>query len=365
MKKVIWISGLIALLILSGCSQPNPQNETPSDTNNTAPPAAVVPSKPPLQPIHLSYVFSSPGPQGQPQQKIDVDYYFDESTTCKGRLALNGFMKASSEGQQGGTNYQKVTVYLDNGEAAYSDQLNESSMAFDNATPRAADFDPAFYLQTITATGGKQFLSDEIWNATKPVLFKDISAFGSTGDYSIIFTGNDTVADLDCRKFTISAKTSNMEGQTVVCIHLLADLNFSFLTSGKFLGDNSISWTLSSLSREKPSLAYYPQCLEPVSCPSVTAPTQQDYDACNALGNTIEQQRNSQNCITAFKCITREEQARTSIGQNQRPGCAVKDEFVQEAANCWKQNGNVNYEQGQDGCIQKINCAMPQSGNNP
>lgn len=367
MKGLVLVLSLAAvLMLLLGCAG---QQAPPAAAPAPAPAPAPEPAKnvtkvaepPPFQPIHLSYLMSSTDPQGQPQN-MNFDYYLDQKTTCGGRPALNGFMKATQQGQQG-AGYSKVTVYLDTGEAAYSDMMGDSDLAFDTAKAKMADFDFAFYLQTVAARGGKKFLSEDVWNATSPVLLKNIAAFGGVGDYSVISTGSDTVAGFACKKFTATIKSSNMEGQILLCVHELDDVPIAFVASAGFPeGQNGPSWQLSSMDRNKPSIAYYAQCITPVSCPSLSKPTQADYDACNAKGNTLESKRDDKGCVSAFNCITREEQARESITNSQRPGCDVKDEFVQQAKSCWDQQGNVNYENGNDGCITKVLCTNPQPG---
>ena len=299
--------------------------------------------------------------QGQGEQKINFDYYFTEMTTCGGRPALNGYMTANQQGQPG-SNYIKVTSYLDTGEMVYSDSLNGQDIAFDTATPHVSDFDLGFMLQTIVAKGGKKVLSDEVWNATTPVLLKNVAVSGGNGDYSITAGGIDKVAGLDCKSFTITAKASNMEGQIVTCVHQLADVPLSFVVSGTFPGQGNTNWQLTGMTREKPTMGYYPQCLSPVSCPSVNAPTQQERDACGAKGNSIDTAKDDNGCATAYNCITPEEQALKSVTNNQRAGCAVNQDFVTQAANCMKQQGSVQFQSGNDGCITSVACQLPTSG---
>lgn len=367
MKGLVLVMSIAAVfMLLFGCAGQQAAPEQQPEAPPTPAPEPVknvtkVAEPPPFQPVHLSYLFTSPGPQGQAGQKVSFDYYFDEKTTCGGRPALNGFMKATRQGEQG-SSYQKATVYLDTGEAVYSDQMGEADLAFDTAKPKMVDFDFGFYLQSLAARGGMKFLSEDVWNATKPVLLKNVSISGGVGDYSIISTGSDKVAGLDCKEFTVSIKASNMEGQIVMCVHQLPDVALSFLTSAAFPGEGNPSWQLTAVEREKPPIAYYPQCLEPVSCPSVSKPTQQDYDDCGAKGNTLESKRDERGCVTAFNCITREEQAREAVVSNQRQGCEVKDEFVQQAKSCWENRGNANFVQGQDGCLQKVECTIPEPG---
>ncbi|MFA6328516.1 MAG: hypothetical protein WCY41_03650 [Candidatus Micrarchaeia archaeon] len=376
MKGLVLVSLAIALLLMFGCAgpqtppvqQPVPQEPAQNVSQPAAEPvknatnatpmanATKAAEPPPFRPIHLSYLFSNPMQQGHAEQKINFDYYFDEKTECGGRPALNGFMTASQQGQMG-SNYMKLTAYLDTGEVVYSDSLSGPDIAFDTATPKVSDFDLGFMAQTLAARGGKKLLSDEIWNATKPVLLKNVAVSGGNGDYSITAGGVDKVAGLECKIFTISAKASNMEGQIVVCAHQLDDVPFSFVASGTFPGQGSTNWQLTGMTREKPTMAYYSQCLAPVSCPSVTPPTQQERDACSMKGNVIDTAKDGSGCATAYNCITLNEQAGKSMAQNQRPGCTVKDGLVQQAVSCWEQNGNVNYQSGSDGCVEKVDCS--------
>ncbi|MFA6907253.1 MAG: hypothetical protein WC263_00320 [Candidatus Micrarchaeia archaeon] len=365
MKGLVLASCLaVAIMLLFGCAgqqAPPAQQPAPPSKNVTVPASEPVKNTtkaaepPPFKPIHLSYVFSSPMPQGQAVQKVNFEYYFDEKTTCGGRPALNGFMTASRQGQQG-TNYLKVTAYLDTGEAVYSDSLSGQDLAFDTATPKVSDFDLGFDLQTIAARGGKKLLSDEMWNATKPVLLKNVAVSGGNGDYSITAGGAGNVAGLECKNFTISEKASNVEGQTVVCVHRLEDVPLSFAASGVFPGQGSANWQLTGMAREKPAMAYYSQCLAPVACPQVSQPTQQERDACSAKSSFIDTAKDGNGCAAAYNCITLEERARKTLVGNQRPGCAVNDEMARQVASCWGNGTNVNFTPGQDGCLQKVEC---------
>lgn len=362
---VLALSVALAFMLLFGCAGQQPAAPAPAPTAPVQGPAKEVakpaePVAPSLQPIHLSYLFSTGGTGNGPEQRVNFDYYLDELTTCGGRPALNGFMAASQQGQPGAS-YLKTTVYLDTGEAVYSDNLNGPDIAFDNALPKMADFDFAFSLQTLAARGGKKFLSDEVWNATKPVLLKNVAAFGGIGDYSVTAGGIDRVAGLECKTFTVSTKTSSMEGQIVFCVHQLGDVPLSFVTSGTFPGQGSINWQLTGMTREKPTTAYYPQCLAPVSCPSLGKPAQSEYDACQSQGNSLEPEKDASNCVTAFRCLTQAERARKQLAGSQRPGCPVNEQFVQQLASCWGQGGNANFQNNQQtGCIESVECSASQ-----
>jgi len=368
MKGLVLASCVAAvLMLLFGCAaQQSPAPQPVPPAQNATPPVAEpvknvtkAAEPPPFKPLHLSYLFSSPGQQGPSDQKINFEYYFDEKTACGGRPALNGYMAASQQGMQG-ANYLKVTAYLDTGEVVYSDSLGGQDIAFDTATPKVSDFDLGFMLQTLVARGGKKLLSDEVWNATKPVLLKNVAASGGNGDYAITAGGMDSAAGLQCKSFTISAKASNMEGQIVTCVHQLEDVPLSFVASGTFPGQGSVNWQLTGMAREKPPMAYYPQCLAPVPCPSLAQPTQQERDACGAKGSFIDTAKDGSGCAIAYNCITNVERARNAVVGNQRPGCQVDEGIVQQVASCWGNSSNVNFISGQDGCLQRIECIARQ-----
>ncbi|MCX6777591.1 MAG: hypothetical protein NT157_01780 [Candidatus Micrarchaeota archaeon] len=361
-------------LLLAGCSQGTPQsppggtppetpggnppvNQTPPAPNNTVQPA------PPFEPIHLAYKISVPnGPNGQ-TQRLNFDYYLVEKVDCDGRPALNGFVKTVEASRPEQAGYFKITVYLDSGEAVYSNGIGEPDLAFDGAVPQMLDFDFAFWPETVIARGGKNLLSDEIWNSAKPVLLRNVAAFGGNGDYSISVGKDTTVAGLECRNVTISAKTSNMDGQIVTCVHKLDDLNFSFIASISIIGGPGFDWSVEDFSRDAPSLAYYPQCLAPIPCPSVTKPTQQERDSCGSQGNSLEGTKNSKGCVTKYECLTNTERARRNFVSSQREGCAVDEALVTQNADCWSQQGNVDYGRNeQTGCIVSVTCNPQQQG---
>jgi len=361
----------VCLLFFSaGCSQQQPatqapQNVTPVIENENATQNAtpnVTQQQPKFKPIHLNYQISVPnGPNGA--QQLIFDYYFTEKTDCNGRPALNGFVKMVEAAYPDRAGYTKITFYLDSGEAVYSDRLGEPDLAFDTAKPLMADFDPAFWPQTVAARGNKNLLSEEIWNGTKPVLLHNLAVFGGNGDYSITAGPDDKMAGLECKNITISAKASNMDGQIITCIHELTDLNFSFIAHANALGGPGFEWSVTSLSREAPSNAYYPQCLTPVDCPSLSKPTQEDYTSCQSQGNSIENTKDDKGCVTEYACITNEERARRNFAGNQNSGCPVDEKLVTENADCWSKQGNVDYQRNQQtGCITNITCSLPPEG---
>ncbi len=375
-KTLVVIAVFVCLsLFFAGCSQQQPTTQPPKTVppvpekpNATQPPPEVqkpnVTQQPPqFKPIHLNYQISVPNGPNDVTQQLNFDYYFTEKTDCNGRPALNGFVKMVEATYPDRAGYTKTTVYLDSGEAVYSDRLGEPDLAFDTAKPLMADFDPAFWPQTIIARGNKNILSEEIWSGTKPVLLHNIAVFGGNGDYSITAGSDGKVAGLDCKNITVSVKASNMDGQMITCIHKLTDLNFSFIASAYAFGGPGFKWSVKSFSREAPSTAYYPQCLTPVSCPSLSKPAQQEYDSCGSQGKSIEITRDDKGCVTNYTCITNEERARKNIASNQRPGCSVDEKLVKENADCWSKQGNVDYQRNeQTGCTTGITCTLPPEG---
>jgi|GEM_PF-1406138 len=377
MGKSIVLAIVVATMLLFGCvTTPTPapqgqnatQNVSGNETtkNETVKNTSVAPVAVPFKPIHLSYnVTTGSGPQGQPQQ-LGLDYYLTANATCGGRPAINGFIKATGVSGNNNADYAKLTVYLDSGEAVYSDRIGESDLAFNTAKPYVNSLDVAFWPQTIAAIGGKSIMSSEIWNGTMPVLLTNVAAMQTNGDYSIIAGNMDSVAGIKCKNITISAKTSSMNGQMVTCIGVLNDVNLSFVASAGMIGNQGFQWAIKSVSREAAPIVYYPQCLTPIACPTVTAPSFDDYNVCNSQGNSLEMTKDKQGCVTSYDCITNAERARKYIISNQAPGCAVNETIVSQNADCWANQGNVEYSRsGQTGCIMGLKCNMPtQSGNN-
>ena len=378
-KALIVIAVFVCLSVLfAGCSQQKAAEEPPQNfppvtekPNVMQPvpdaqkpePNVTQPQPPQFKPIHLSYRISVLGGPNGGTQQVGFDYYFTEKTDCSGRPALNGFVRMAEAAYPDRASYSKITAYLDSGEAVYSDRFSEPDLAFDTAKPLMADFDPAFWPQTIAARGNKNLLSAEIWNGKKPVLLRNVAVFGGNGDYSITAGQNSSVAGFDCKNITISVKASNMDGQMITCVHKLADLDFSFIASANALGGAGFQWSVKSLSREEPSTAYYPQCLAPVSCPSVSKPAQQEYTSCGTQGKSIESTRDGKGCVTAYTCMANDERARKNIAGNQNPDCAVDEKIVKENADCWSKQGNVDYQRNeQTGCITGITCNLPPEG---
>ncbi len=318
----------------------------------------------PFQPVHLVYTLNMPfGPQAT---SVQMDYYLDEKTTCNGKPAINGIVKFSDPASPSAeARYIKVTAYPDTGEAVYSNDLGAQDIGFDTAKSSVPSIDLAFYFSTLVAKGGKSMLSAEVWNSTRPVILKGVGAFGGAGDYSLMQTGAKTAAGVDCTDFTLNAKASNFGGQMQACVHVIPDVNLAVMTGGAYPGGGP-SWSLSSIKREKSPDAYYSQCLAPIVCPSLSAPTSDDYGQCNAQNKTYNTEYNADNCVTAFNCVTFIERARSEMGRMQRGGsCPANEALAQKAADCWARQGNVNFQNGpQSSCIVDVECQMMQPGPN-
>lgn len=381
-KFLVLIAVSFSLLALFGCtSPPSPSpnvtagNATPpvtvpnvSGNATVAPPAQnVTPPQPPVfKPIHLSYNISTPqGPGGQAQQLM-FDYYFTEKTECGNRPALNGFVRMADAAFTDHVSYSKITVYLDSGEAVYSDNTGETDLAFNTAAARVVDFDPAFWPQTIIARGNRSIISGEIWNGTKPVLLENVAAFGANGDYSIMPGSMGAAAGTACKNLTVSVKSSNMNGQIMSCIGRLEDVNLTFVATASIpdMGQGFL-WSLKSVTREDTQSAYYSQCLAPVSCPTLSQPTQDDYSQCGMQNKSIDISKDAKGCVTAYECIANDERARRSIASSQPPNCPVDGNLVNQAADCWNRQGSVNYGSDQQtGCVNNVQCGMPPQGGN-
>ncbi|MCL6089230.1 MAG: hypothetical protein M1530_03675 [Candidatus Marsarchaeota archaeon] len=404
MKPLFAVLVLAFGLLLAGCAQNNPPSSAPSSPAPSAPActpswscgdwssctsdgqqtractdknACGVPAgKPsesrscayvaPFQPVHLVYAFSMPsGPQFS---SVQFDYYLDEQTACGGKPAINGLVKLSDPASPSAeARYAKITIYPDTGEAVYSNDMDARDIGFDTAqssiSSLAGSLDPAFYIPSLMAKGGKSMLSAEVWNSTRPVILKGVGAFGGAGDYSLVQTGTKTSAGVDCTDFTLNAKASNFGGQMQACVHFIPDVNLAVMTGGAYPGGGP-SWSLSAIKREKSPDAYYSQCLAPIVCPSLSAPTSDDYGSCNALNKTYNTEYNADNCVTAFNCVTFIERARSELARMQRGGsCAVDEGIAQKAADCWARQGNVNFQNGpQSNCIVDVECQMMQPG---
>ena len=157
----------------------------------------------------------------------------------------------------------------------------------------------------------------------------------------------------------------NSAGQIESCIHLIPDVNLAVMAGGAY-GQGGPSWTLSSIKREKSSVSYYPQCLTPIKCPSLSAPTNEDYGRCNAMNKSYSTDYDADNCVTSFNCVTFIERARSEMARMQRGGnCPANEALAQKAADCWARNGNTDFRSGErSNCIIDVECQTPQPGPN-
>lgn len=356
-------------MLIFGCVGPE---ETPQETpapetgqsgaagNDTGAVVSPPSEEPEFESVHLAYLISVPLDLSGATQQLNYDYYLTEKTECSGRPALNGFVKIIDPVYPDRAAYSKITVYLDSGEAVYSAMASESELAFDGAQPVIPDFDAAFWVQTIVARGGKSMASSEVFESTKPVLLKDVAAFGGNGDYSIVSGKTTSMSGHECKNITISAKTSNMEGQIITCVGIMEDTNLTYMVNADIPDSSGLRWALSTIDDKELTLAFYSQCLSPIQCKKVSRPTTEDYEKCRLDDKSIETTKDEKGCVTAYECLSNSERARRSMEKNQREGCVVNEALVTENADCWDAQGSVQYVYNdQSGCVTSILCNRP------
>jgi hypothetical protein len=93
-----------------------------------------------------------------------------------------------------------------------------------------------------------------------------------------------------------------------------------------------------------------------IKCKLVTPPTNAENQACQANNSQYESTRDENNCVTAYECKTLREIVRSQMEGNQRPGCPLPDNLLNQAVQCRENHQNWNTVSGQDGCITEISC---------
>ncbi len=362
MKKYLAI--LVLALLLFGCTggggQP-PQQQPPAQppSANQTPPVTPPPSKPSPFPMKIVYEMVQGTMQGGVlvNQTIQITYWLEDEKNCSARASVLGLLTMQGVGG-GGQPYAKVTVYLDNGEVVVSNWQQESDLSFDTAKPQAADIDFLLLMNYIFNSAGKNFMNDPIWNSTEPIILNEVNVFGSESNISIAKLSESTSGVVPCTEFNIALRGATSSQQVIACVARITDTNplpyiVYFKPKG---GEGGPSWKLKSVEKVKSNITKYPQCLPPVSCPKVKTLTQEEWNTCNQQGGSVESIRDSNNCITEYKCMSLKERAEMQIKSNQGPGCQVSQQIVDALAACWGQQKNADFDRDNRGCITAVRC---------
>ncbi|MCX6776292.1 MAG: hypothetical protein NT130_05595 [Candidatus Micrarchaeota archaeon] len=297
--------------------------------------------------------------QGGPQvnQTILITYWLEDEKNCSARASVLGLLTMQGA-SIGGQPYAKVTVYLDNGEIAVSNWQSESDLSFDTAKPQAMDIDFLLLMNYIFNSAGKNFMNDPIWNSTEPIILKEVNLFGSESNISIAKLSESTSGVVPCTEFNVAIKRTTSSEQLIACVARITDTNpLPYIVYLKPKGgEGGFSWNLESVEKAKSSIAKYPQCLSPVICPKVKTLTQEEWNACNQQGGSVESIRDSDNCITEYRCMSSEERAEMQIKGSQAPNCQVSQQLIDALAACWEQQKNANFDRDNNGCITGLTC---------
>ena len=361
MKKYLAI--LVLSLLLFGCTggggQPQQQPPTQPPSANQTPP--VTPPTPKPSPFPMKFVYEMVQETMQEgvrvNQTIEMTYWLEDEKNCSGRASVLGIFTMRGVGG-GGQPYAKVTVYLDKGEVVISNWQQEADLSFDTATPQASDMDFLLVLNYIFNSAGKNFMNDPVWNSTEPVILREVNAFGSESNISVTKLGESTSGVVPCTEFSAVIRGATFSEQEIACVARITDTNpLPYVVYFKPKeGQGGPSWTLKSVEKAKSNIAKYSQCLSAVVCPKVKALTQEEQSACNQQGGSVESIRNSNNCITEYRCMSLKERAEMQIKNNQAPGCQVSQQLIDALAACSEQQKNANFERNNQGCITAISC---------
>jgi len=331
----------------------NQTQTTPVETQNVTANVSVL-TVPKFKPIKLVYsmtMYQGNGPDAIPSQ-VSYILWLNSNTTCGGRRALTGLALMNfSEGQSG---YYKVTAYLDNGELTQTGMDQASSLAFDDMTAKENDFvDISLMLSDIYAAAGQNLLTDSVWNSTSPTMIRNMENSRSTTNYSVSRTSTLMNGTLPCTIFALAAKGTDMTGTFNVCVASVNDsIPLPFVVSFSFNDmQNAPGWELKSFSFASPSVVSAPQCLEPVRCAYVPRPS------INCANGTLEQIRDTKNCVTSYECMSYRDKAVQNIKNSENPTCAApSDALINKAVSCLMNNQNIDGSRDNSGCLNDITC---------
>jgi len=350
---------VIVSLMLLGCAggQPAAPAQAPATTPPvttppvTAPPAPV---KEVFKPIKLVYLVKNTG-----GNDVTVTLWLEKEKDCNGRKTLAGIENLKMIGDKGEGAWAKVTVYTDTGESGVSVTTSRSDMAFDDLKPWAQDLNIYLTINEMFANGGKNFVTDAVWNSTEPTLLKNVESISSFANYSIFRTGK-TFTDkaLPCVEFKLAEKSSAGYGGTYnLCVaEMSKDVPLPFVVAVGYdvkAGEGGPAWSLQSFSNEASGEVFVPQCLEPVKCKYVAVPA--NSGECTDAGGSMEAIKDDKGCPLRYECWTRDKIVLNELKHRQRPGCADPSaEIVSAARACFDQQKDIDPESNSNGCMVSI-----------
>ncbi|MCX6767844.1 MAG: hypothetical protein NTY90_03905 [Candidatus Micrarchaeota archaeon] len=368
-KKLVALVLLASVIVFMGCVQSPPAptaTPTPVATvQATATPTPTpTPTPVPVTPLRLDYEFSqSQGPQGQgggqaPQQrKMYITLWLNDEKDCGGKAALVGLVKASEDATQPDdrSSWAKVTAFRENGEMAFSSNMQKSDLAFDSAKPAVPDFDFFLTLNGLFAQAGRNFNTDEVWNASIPVILRNVRFGDGTLNISVVKGEDSNAYAVPCTKFSLLAQGAG-PGEMSACVAKTgAKMPLPFVAS--FAVGSDMQVTLKKVSSEKAAAAYFPQCMAVVKCKTVARPTDAQEQGCRAREGSFDAVRDENNCVASYQCMTQRDRAIDNIQRSQAPDCPAPGSSLVDKAIACSSKPNWNFQQGSDGCIRDISCS--------
>ncbi|MFH0970947.1 MAG: hypothetical protein V1835_00105 [Candidatus Micrarchaeota archaeon] len=315
-----------------------------------------------FQPLKLEYEFKqSGGPQGGPSATLYFTLWLNEKKDCGGRKAYLGVMQASQD--QGMpeqmSSWSKITIYEDDGTMAVTNGAAKSELAFDNSKAAHMDFDFFLTLNDMFASVGRNFVTDDVWASTTPIILKNVQFGNSFANISIMKGEDASGFTVPCTKFSLLEQGQGPSEMDACVAKITKKMPLPFTVSYK-MGDN-FDIELVKASNEKSSAVYYPQCLERVTCTSVPQPTQSEQDACRQKNGQMDPINDERNCVTKYQCRT--DRDRVLADLRQPPSCAApSDAIINKAIECRSTNMGWNMQNDQNGCITSITCGNPPQG---
>ncbi|MFH1257968.1 MAG: hypothetical protein V1658_03455 [Candidatus Micrarchaeota archaeon] len=369
MTKAVVFVLIVSLVLLFGCTQPQPAptavptsvpTQVPTKIATATPTTIPSPTPEAFQPLKLEYEFKqSGGPQGGPVTNLFFTLWLNEKKDCGGRNAYLGVMQSSEDKSMPGQSsaWSKVTVYEDDGSMAVTKGAPKSDLAFDNAKSVYMDFDFFLTLNDMFASVGRNFMTDDVWKSTTPIILKNVQFGNSFANLSIIKGDETGEFTIPCTKFTLLEQGQGPSEMDACIAKITKKVPLPFTVS--YTVANGFDVKLTKVSNEKSSAVYYPQCFEKVTCTPVSQPPQSEQDACRLKGGQMDPIRDERNCVTKYAC--RNERDRILADLRQAPNCGIpSDAIISKALECRSSNMGWNAQNDQNGCITSITC-----GNQP
>jgi hypothetical protein len=318
-KMHIFFAVFFGFILFSGCMGPEPggpqdggipQGATPNGSQGEVPPGAPQndsgaeePQEEAFEPFYFSYLLDSPL-MGRGWDQASIIYYFEKERDCGGEPAYLGVAKSQGEGPSG-LSWMKTTLYTDDVSLAMSDNMDTSSLTFDDAVPRRVQVNIPFFLHDIFLQGGLS--APEEWSIGDVLIARGVMLFTSERyEVSIAYVGEGEASGIPCSNVSLGLKAGG--GNPVpleVCEATIEGLPVTVYFNLDAGEGSYTRWSLEEYGQGSSGTPVYHQCMDLVSCPP--EPDTSSVEAeCSSSDGAVYMLMNRDNCYVGAVCLSKD-----------------------------------------------------------